>query len=145
MLARLMLCLLATGQPVIQTKKPTIEKTIMKKTLSTYEAAGYLMNDENANWSRAGAYALVEYLEQIEDETGEEIELDAVALRCDWSEYSSLIDWHNEYFGNGFTFEDTIGASERAEDSEVNDKIREYIQDHGQLIEFDGGIIVSSF
>jgi hypothetical protein len=28
---------------------------------------------------------------------------------------------------------------------EVLDSITEYIQDHGQLIEFDGGIIVSEF
>jgi hypothetical protein len=28
---------------------------------------------------------------------------------------------------------------------DVDDKIREYINDRGTLIEFDGGIIVSSF
>jgi hypothetical protein len=117
----------------------------MKTTLTTSQAAHILIDDKNANWSLAGAYALCEYLEQLEDDCGEEIEFCHVAIRCDYAEYSSLIDWHNEYFGNGFTFEDTIGTSERAEDSEVNEKIREYIQDRGQLIEFDGGIIVSSF
>jgi hypothetical protein len=30
-------------------------------------------------------------------------------------------------------------------EEEIEEAIREYIQDHGSLIEFDGGIIVSSF
>ena len=35
--------------------------------------------------------ALVEYIEQWEEESGEEIELDVVALRCEWAEYGSAI------------------------------------------------------
>ena len=32
-----------------------------------------------------------------------------------------------------------------AEEAEEEDAIRSYIQDHGTLIEFEGGVIVSSF
>jgi hypothetical protein len=42
----------------------------------------------------------------------------------------------------------SIESSEDEEDIDpegTESKIREYIQDHGTLIEFDGGIIVSSF
>jgi hypothetical protein len=53
--------------------------------------------------------------------------------------------WWLDYFGPGMTLEETVGAVKDAEDIEVEHAIREYIQDHGQLIEFDGGIIVSSF
>ena len=31
------------------------------------------------------------------------------------------------------------------EEEEQDEKIRDFIHDHGQLIEFDGGIIVSEF
>lgn len=116
----------------------------MKLTLSTSHAADLLRQDENANWSYAGATALVEYLEELESDTGEEIEFDTVAIRCDYSQYASLQDWAHEHFSNAWQelgFDETEGI----DDEEFDDKIREYIQDNGQLIEFSGGIIVSSF
>ena len=104
------------------------------------------MSDTNANWSRAGAYALAEYLEEYEESTGEEIELDVCAIRCDFSEHSGLQAWAVDYFGGLSQAVEEFGenAAEFA-DGNCDDDIREYIQDHGQLIEFDGGVIVSSF
>jgi hypothetical protein len=111
----------------------------MKKTLTTYEVATELLADDNANWTRSGALALAEHLEQIEEDCGVEIELDVVALRCEYSEFSSLLKCAEYYLT-----EERI--AEVLEDSEDNDEaLREYIHDHGQLIEFDGGIIVSNF
>jgi hypothetical protein len=121
----------------------------MKTTLTAYDIAHALKSDENAAWSWNGARALAEYLEEYEEGTGEELELDVVAIRCDFSEYESLQDWLKEYQG-----EDCLAvALERAgidlngdeEDEEIDDLIRSFIQDHGTLIEFDGGVIVSSF
>jgi len=114
----------------------------MKKTLTTSEAADILFNDKNANWSYAGARALAEYLEEYEESTGEEMELDTCAIRCDFSEYDSLQEWAADYFSGDWREE--VGA-EDCEDDNTDARIREYIQDHGQLIEFDGGVIVSSF
>ncbi len=113
-------------------------------TLNTYQIADELLKDSNARWSRAGAYALAEYLEEYEESTGEEIELDTCAIRCDFSEYASLQDWAHDYFSNALE-ELGFDETEENDDDEVDSKIREYIQDHGQLIEFDGGVIVSSF
>ena len=109
----------------------------MKKTLTTYDIAHELLQDENAAWTRAGAFALAEHLEEYEDSTGETLELDVVAIRCDFSEYVSLEDWAVDY---GLEEDSLDDAHEEREDN-----IRAFIQDHGQLIEFDGGIIVSSF
>jgi hypothetical protein len=114
----------------------------MKKTLSTYDIAHELLADQNAAWTRAGAFALAEYLEEYEDSTGEELEMDVVALRCDFSEYSSLQDWAHDYFSNAKE-EMGFDETEDIDDDEFDEKIREYIQDNGQLIEFNGGIIVS--
>ena len=118
----------------------------MKKTLNTEEIARALHRDDNANWSWNGARALAEYLEQLEEDTGEELELDVCAIRCDFSEYESLLDWATDYFMqwrgdlNIDPYWDEKGDLER-----IEDVIRSYIQDHGMLIEFTGGVIVSSF
>jgi hypothetical protein len=125
--------------------KPKTQKIPkMKMILNTYQIADALKNDTCARWSYNGSLALAEYLEEYEESTGEEIELDTCAIRCDFSEYSSLLDWAHNYFSNAL---EELGFDETEENNEeeVDFKIREYIQDHGQLIEFKGGIIVSSF
>ena len=121
-------------------------------TLSTYQIAEALIQDDNANWTRSGALALAKYLEEIEEDTGEEMELDVVAIRCDFSEYSSLEDWADEYFSDSEQAADALGLdldmdgeTWEADEEEVREAIRQHIQDNGQFIEFDGGIIVSSF
>ena len=123
----------------------------MKTTLNTSDVARALKSDENAAWTWNGAKALAEYLEELEEETGEEMELDVVAIRCDFSEYESLESWASDYFRNQADAVGKLGltlgmdGSIDEDSDEIDDMIRSYIQDHGQLIEFDGGIIVSSF
>lgn len=120
-------------------------------TLTTHDIARELQADNNANWSWAGALALAEYLEELEESTGEEMEFDAVAIRCDFAQYDSLQAWAEEYFGSedkkieelDIELDDDGDVSE--DDDSIEDKIREFITDNGQLLEFDGGIIVSSF
>ena len=116
----------------------------MKYTLSTYEAAELLFNDENANWSRAGAFALVEHLEELEEDIGEEIDFCPCGLRCDFSQYSSLEEWAKEQW---LTTADVwaVLCLVNGDTDELNEAIREYIRNRGTLLEFDGGIIVSSF
>jgi hypothetical protein len=102
----------------------------MKMTLSTDHAADMLRADEDANWSNRGARALIEYLEELEYECEMDIEFCTVSLRCDYSEYKSLQEFAQNY-------SEIEGADE--------EEIRAYIRDNGTLIEFDGGIIVSTF
>ena len=126
-------------------------KNEMKTTLSTYQAAEMLFNDTNANWTRAGAFALVEHLEELEEDIGEEIEFCPVALRCDYSQYCSLEAWANEQWRLSFDGVDalglTIGDDGKIEESpeDIDDAIRDYIQERGTLLEFSDGVIVSSF
>ena len=121
----------------------------MKITLSTSDIARALHRDDNAAWSWNGAKALAEYLEQREEDTGEEIELDVCAIRCDFSESTSLQDWLMEHHGAetlAFALQRSgIDMDGDEDEDETADLIRSYILDHGTLIEFDGGIIVSSF
>jgi hypothetical protein len=124
----------------------------MKQSMTTYDIADALFSDENANWSRAGAFALAKYLEEFEESTGEEMEFDHVATRCDFSEHKDLTAFADEYFADIHQAADALGLEIsmsgdefEEEEEEVENAIREFIQDRGALIEFEGGIITSSF
>lgn len=109
----------------------------MKTTLSTSQAADLLKSDSNARWSRSGAYALVEHLEQLEEDCGTEIEFCPVAIRCDYSEYSSALEAAQDY---GFVTEEN-NTDEEALESEA----LEWLIDRTQVIQFQGGVIIASF
>ena len=64
----------------------------MKKTLNIYEIAEELLRDENAGWSRIGAFALAEYLDNYDQCNDVESEFDRVAIRCDFAEYSNAVE-----------------------------------------------------
>lgn len=63
----------------------------MKSTLTTSEIAQQLM-DVNAMGNEDGCYSLcytmAEWLEEIEESTGEEMELDPIGIRCEFSPYT---------------------------------------------------------
>jgi hypothetical protein len=49
------------------------------------------------NFSYEGLSALFDYLEDYEDDTGEQIEFDLVALCCDFAEYEDIEDIKYHY------------------------------------------------
>jgi hypothetical protein len=108
----------------------------MKQTLTTNEAAALLVADKDAGWSYAGARALVEYFEDIEEDTGEEIELDAVGLRCNFSEYESAVQAAEEY-----GWEPDEDADEEADEEAA----LEWLNGRTTVVTFDGGVIVQLF
>ena len=115
----------------------------MKKTLNTYDVATALFKDKHANWSPEGALALAEYFEDYEQDIGEELELDIVMLRCDFSEYKSLKEWQVEFTDGNSDLDQSL--AEAKNDDERDDVLIEYIEERGTLIHFTGGIIVSTF
>ena len=100
-------------------------------TLQTHEIVSRLLADSNC-WSRAGAFALAQYLQDWEQDTGEQMEYDAVAIRCDWSEYPSAVAAHN----------DITRGHDLDEDDE--DTALDRLRDVGQVIVFNGGVIISN-
>ena len=113
----------------------------MKITLTTHDAVRRLMADTDANWSYNGAMALVEHIEEGEED-GKEIEFDRCEIRCDWSEYESLVEFAKDRISD---YKSELSIDDDMSDDDIDNVIREYVQYHGELIEFDGGIIVSSF
>jgi hypothetical protein len=49
------------------------------------------------NFSRAGLSALYDYFEQLEEDIGNPIELDVIAICCEYSEYESLEEFQKDY------------------------------------------------
>jgi len=48
-------------------------------------------------FSYDGLEALFDYLESYEEDTGEDIELDVIALCCEYTEYADLAEFQNDY------------------------------------------------
>lgn len=62
------------------------------------------------NFSYEGLELLFEYLDDLSDDMGENIELDVIALCCDYAEYS-LEDWFNEY-GDFYSLYDNLSIDD---------------------------------
>ena len=108
----------------------------MKQTLTTDQATNLLIADNNAGWSYAGARALVEHLEATEKDTGDEIEFDRVALRCDFSEYPNAREAAEEC---GWE------PDEDADSEDAEKAALEWLNRSTTVITFNGGVIIQQF
>jgi len=94
--------------------------------------------DRKDTFSYAGKRALFDYLEQYEQETGEDLELDIVSLCCDFTEYDSAMEAVEEYTEN---FKDD---DKNEEENEAD--ARKYLKDRTTVIDVDGGgVIIQNF
>ena len=69
----------------------------MKQTVNMYDFERAFKNFDRDNFSYEGLKALFEYLEEYEDSTGEELELDVIGLCCEYAEYDSLKEYNDDY------------------------------------------------
>ncbi len=53
--------------------------------------------DRSNNFSVAGRRALFDYFEGYEESTNEEIDLDVIAICCEYTEYENLKEFHADY------------------------------------------------
>ena len=81
-----------------------IKKVYYDDFVDAFEAYG-----RSDNFSRSGLRALFDYLEQLENDTGEQIELDVIGLCCDFTEYESLEECLEAY--------DNINSRDELEES----------------------------
>jgi hypothetical protein len=109
----------------------------MKMAVSFYDfEQAFQIRKENFTYS--GLRALFEYLEDLEENIGEEIELDVIALCCDYTEYDSAL----EAAQNCCDFE--VDEDQDSEDQEQS--ALEFLQDNTQVIEVcGGGVIIQNF
>ena len=104
----------------------------MKRTINKSQFAdAFKSAGRQDQFSYAGLNALFGSLEEYEESTGKEIELDVIALCCEYSEHKSALDAAAAY---GF---DVDGENEEA--------AMQLLRDNTTVIEFDGGIIIQQF
>jgi predicted ArsR family transcriptional regulator len=93
----------------------------MKTTVSRYDfERAFSDADRKENFSYEGLKVLFEYLEQYEDDTGEEIELDVIALCCEYSE-DTLAAIASNY---------GLELPEDEDEDEHFEAVEAYLQDH---------------
>lgn len=112
----------------------------MIQTINFSQFCDSFSEDRQNQFSYEGKKALFDYLEEYEEETGEEIELDVIALCCDYTEYETAL----EVAVNHSTFLNEEELKELDEE-EKEEKALEFLRDNTQVIEFDEGIIIQEF
>jgi len=109
--------------------------------------SAFSLSQYKDNFSRDALTALFEYLECLEDEIGEETELDVCAISCEWTEYSSILGYLED---RGLSFEDVgIDPDEADELAGANDDLSseqegtffEWLQSETSLIRMDCGFL----
>ena len=76
--------------------------------------------------------ALFAHLEQFEEESGTELELDPIGICCEFAEYTSALSAAESY-----GFKDGIDSKDETP--------LEWLQNRTQAIEFEGGIVIQQF
>jgi len=117
----------------------------MKTTLTTSDIAHALNRDELAGYSRAGAFALAEHLEQLEEDCGTEIELDVIAIRCKFTEFKSVEDWADCLHKDDDQLEWLLEDVDLNDTAKVRDILTEFLEENHALISFEGGILISDY
>ena len=69
----------------------------MKKTITFYEFRDWFEKNRPNNFSSNGLISLWEYLEELEEGIGEEIEFDPIALCCEYTEYDDIDEFYLNY------------------------------------------------
>ena len=83
----------------------------MKQSLNEYDFRNAFMAVRPNNFSYEGLTVLFDALEEYEEGTGEEMELDAIAICCDYTEYESLSEFHKDYDEEDYPDIDSISES----------------------------------
>ena len=112
----------------------------MKTTVYQYDFIdAFSRMGRQDNFSYEGLEALYDYLIDYEESTGEEIELDVIALCCEYSEWEDIEEFLKNY-GDNFQDHWESLTDDFAEDEEEarKEEMFEYIQDYTTIIDIDG-------
>lgn len=70
----------------------------MKQTINFYDFRDAFHKAGRGNqFTYSGLRAIFDYIEEYEEGTGEEIELDVIALCCEYTEYENIAEFWLEY------------------------------------------------
>jgi hypothetical protein len=69
----------------------------MKTTINRYEFASWFAENRPNNFTPIGRMELFDMLTSYEEDTGEEIEFDPIAICCDFTEYENMEEFWKNY------------------------------------------------
>ena len=105
----------------------------MKTTVSEFQFVdSFRACGRETQFSVPARRALFAHLEDYEDSTGTELELDPIAVCCDFAEYPSALEAAKVY-----------GLELRGDDDES--RALDWLREKTQVVEFDGGIVIQQF
>jgi len=125
----------------------------MKTTVNKYDfhRAFETMN-RTTNFSYAGLNALFDYLAEYEEDTGEELELDVIALCCDFTEYANVQEFAAAYDARYLVWDVEPEEADEEEGTEAVEGEIDYgatldrIREETTVIDIDGGsFIIQNF
>ena len=104
----------------------------MIKTINEYEFIRAFENmGREEQFSYNGKIALFNYLEDYEENVGEQMELDIIALCCEFTEYTI-----EEYRNDNINIYDNI-IDELMNECDIMESLREYLEERTIFIEVD--------
>ena len=109
----------------------------MKTTVSLYDfREAFRTCGRDEQFSDEGLEVLFDYLEQYEEDTGEELELDVVALCCDY--YEDTVE--------SIAANYSIDLTECEDEEEQAEAVRAYLDDNGAFVgAVTGGFVYRAF
>lgn len=108
-------------------------------------------DNNGGNFTPAGCRALFDHLQEFEESIGEPIELDVVALCCEYAEHGSLKSLAGEYEDSHLDslvrqHAEARGNADFVEADLVRQEFLDWFRDQTTVIEVDGGdIIIQAF
>lgn len=105
----------------------------MIQTVSVYDFRDAFLRSDTYkhNFTYDALTALFEYQEDYEGDQGQQIELDMISICCDYAQYDSALECVKSY--------------QLGDDIQLEEHALEILNDHTQVIEFEGGIIIQQF
>ena len=101
----------------------------MKQTINFNQFCdSFSVSGQKDNFTYEGKKALFEYLENNEEEIGEEIELDPIALCWEYTEYENIDDYLQTYNTN------IVDKKDYENEEDYKKAVEEYIQEETQFI-----------
>jgi hypothetical protein len=105
----------------------------MKTTVSEFQfVESFRLCGRETQFSVNARRALFAHFEQVEEDSDTEIELDPVAICCEWAEHPCALKAANDY---GF----------KGNESDTEEAALDWLHEQTQVVPFDGGIVIQQF
>lgn len=92
----------------------------------------------NEQFSYDAKKVIFEYLEDLEEHTGEQIELDVIAICCDFMEIESALDYMEVHTGR-------YDRDADMEEEELEIEALNWLEGNTTVIPFEGGYVIQQF